>query len=160
MDKQKKQMIIVGALVLVLIVVVINNLAPKKKKKKSRSAVATSTGGINLPPAVKSKTATSSQSTFVRASPDEIRKQHERAGLEWGMDPFYHKINKDVYHGSSLTLKGVSIDQKGRGYAIINNEIVTVGNFVFGYKVDEVEKNKVLLKRGAESFYLVLPQDE
>jgi hypothetical protein len=68
-------------------------------------------------------------------------------------------MSKDIYTGSNLMLKGVSIGKGRKSYAFINDEIVSVGDIIYGYKVTEVEKNKVLLQRGPESFYLVLPEE-
>ena len=158
MDKQKQQLIILGVLVLVLIVFLVNTFMPKKRSAPPPTPAATVSvpPSLNLPPA-QAQSAPKAEAG-ARATAEELKTQQEKAEMEWGMDPFFHTIDKEVYQGSNLALKGISIGKGRRRYATINDEIVTVGDSLFGYRVEEIDKTRVLLKRGAESYYLDFPE--
>jgi len=153
MDRKKIEIIITGVLVVVLVVMIAGNLKPKRKKRppsKPSKVKQETLALLSLPKGVK---------RAPKASSKELEKQRKRASLEWGIDPFYHSLKREVYKSSMLVLKGISVGKDKRGYAFINDEIVTVGDEIAGYKVVKVEKDKVLLKRGGESFYLALPEE-
>ena len=156
MNKQQKQYIMLGGLVLVLAVVVIFNFRPAPKKTVSGGSTAPQPAEAIKPP-TRQVISTPSVAEAL-ATPKEREEQMAIAEKDWGLDPFYHALSKDVYTGSNLMLKGVSIGKDKPGYAFINDEIVSLGDIIYGYKVAEVQKNKVLLERGPESFYLVLPE--
>jgi len=154
MDKQKIQIIITSILVVILIIVVFINFKPKPRKKPVVKPKPVDKINIPLPPPGAKKSSPPSAT----ATPEELETQRKRAKMEWGLDPFYHAISKEIRMGSGLKLKGISFGG-GKGYAFIDNEIVTVGDVIAGYEVKEIQKNKVLLKRGDENFYLLLPED-
>jgi len=158
MDKQKQQLAVLGVLVLVLVVFLVNTFMPKKRSAPARASAASVSENpiLNLPPAQMSSAPKAEAGA--KASPEDIKAQQDKANMEWGMDPFFHTIDKDVYQGSSLALKGISIGKGRRRYATINDQIVTIGDSLFGYRVEEIDKTRVLLKRGAESYYLVFPE--
>jgi hypothetical protein len=155
MDKKKIELIVTGVLILVFIFAVVNAFKPRRQRsrpspeavkvKKAKEAI------VPLPKEVKS--------SFPSASPQLLSLQKERAELDWGRDPFSKAVRKEFYSGTSLVLKGISLGREGRGYALINDEVVTVGDTISGYQVMEVEKNRVFLKKEEESFYLVLPEE-
>ncbi len=151
MDKQKQQLAILGGLGLVLVVLLANAFMPKKKSVYTPPPPDISSTLVipNVPVRV--------DTGYAKASSDDLAAQAEKVKKDWGTDPFYHAISKEVYQGSNLALKGVSLGPARRRYATINDEIVTVGDMVFGYRVEEIQKNKVLLKKGTESYYLVWP---
>ena len=103
--------------------------------------------------------AAKSSNVVTVASAKDIDDQKKRANLEWGLDPFYHAVKTEIYQSSSFVLKGVSMGGAKSGYVFVNDQILTVGDMIVGYKVIEVHKNKVLLKKGNEKFYLVLPEE-
>jgi hypothetical protein len=158
MDKQKQQLVILGALFLVLVFFLVTTFMPKKKSPSPVSAENTAGGPVlNLPVPVVQE-APKPDTNAAKASAEELRSQQEKAEMDWAMDPFFHSVDKEVYQGSSLTLKGVSIGRGRRRYATINDQIVTIGDSLFGYRVEEIDKTRVLLKRGTESYYLVFPE--
>jgi len=158
MDKQKQQLAILGGLSLVLIFFLVTTFMPKKKSSRMAAAANTSAGPLlNLPQPASSE-APRAETGAAKATPEELKSQQEKTAMDWGMDPFFHLVDKEVYKGSSLTLKGVSIGKGRRRYATINDEIVTTGDSAFGYRVEEIDKTRVLLKRGDESYYLVFPE--
>ena len=155
MDKQKQQLAILGVLLLVLVVFLANAFMPKKKPPVS-AAAAVIAPVLSLPPV--QAVPTPKAEVSAKAPPDELKAQQDKAAMDWGMDPFFHSAGKEVYQGSSLVLKGISIGKGRRKYATINDEIVTIGDSLFGYNVEEIDKSRVLLKRGSESYYLVFPE--
>jgi hypothetical protein len=90
-------------------------------------------------------------------STESIRRlQRKRANLDWGKDPFSIDKTKDIYTKGKLQLKGISVGKDKRGFAFINEEIVKVGDFIEGYKVLSIEKDRVLLEKDKIRFYLNL----
>ena len=154
MDKKRTQLIITAVLVIVLAIVLINSFKPRRGRRPSAAPAGNSVTKTILPAPLKKEIKSVSL-----ASPADIEEQKKRASTDWGIDPFYHKAKEELYQGSNLVLKGVSIGRDKKNYAFINNEIVTVGDTIVGYKVIEVQKNKILLNKGTESFYLILPQE-
>lgn len=152
MDKQKKQLIIVGALILALVFTVLNSL--KKKPAGNTGAE------VQLPPAAVPMPAAAAAPS-APLSPDEkkVSAQLERAKLAWGRDPFAAPSEKE-YQIGELQLKGISFDKDKGGFAYINNDIVKKGDVIGNYEVVDIEKNRVLLKKGNQSFYLVFPGQE
>jgi hypothetical protein len=153
MDKKKIEFIATGVLIVVFIFVLANAFKPKKPKPKPTPEAVKEEKRIPVPSVEETKPLPST------VSPKLISLQKERAKLDWGRDPFSRVMREEVYSGTSLILKGVSLGRDGVGYAFINDEVVTVGDTIAGYQVIEVEKNKVLLRKEEESFYLVLPEE-
>ena len=152
MDKQKKQLIIVGALVLVLVVSVFSG-QKKKPVKTDELKVEPQSGIAPKPPLAVGPVAP------VRPEEKKMNAQLERAKSAWGRDPFSEPSDKGLQVGQ-LQLKGISFDKIKGGYAFINNEIVKKGDTIGEYEVAEIDKNRVTLKKGNQSFYLVFPGQE
>ena len=149
MDKKKREIIITLILVAILVVVVLSRL--RKKPSLDRIAKLASSRTENPSSSLPAKP--------VKANKDIIDSQIKRTKLPWGRDPFSLANSKKVHKGRDLSLKGVSLDENGKGYAFINDEIVTVGDTISGYKVIEVKRDKVLLRKGEGSFYLGMPEE-
>ena len=155
MDKKKIELIITGILIVVFIIVLANSFKPRRPKKI-----------VKLPTDIKVEELPSlpvkaiKEKEFNIATPSQLAAQKKRAQLDWGIDPFYHPIKKDVSSSLRLVLKGVSIGKGRKNYAFINDEIVAEGEKISGYEVVRVERNRVLLRRGKEEFYLILPEEE
>ena len=116
MDKKRIELIITLGLVIIFIFVLAVNLKPKKPKQKLSPSSKISE---------KEKEASISKKKIekiLRASPQEIEKQKNRAQLSWGRDPFFSSflVKKEVSKTTSLTLKGVTIGKDKKGYAFIN----------------------------------------
>ncbi len=155
MEKKTTEYIVTAILVIIFIVLLINNLKPKKKKRR-RKPVAVKTAVVEE----KVKSLVKKESSFKKNSSETLSLQKKRAELDWGRDPFYKIIEEKEYHVASLVLKGISLGRNKKGYAFINNEIVTIGDKIEGFKVVEITRKKVLLKKNDEKFYLVLPEEE
>lgn len=151
LSKQQTEMAVIGVGVLVLVFVLASNLKKKPEKKPGSDSEATKATAVipELPgvsPAV------------VSSDTSKVGSQKERVKLPWGRDPFAAPSEKE-YQISDLQLKGVSISKDERGYAFINSEIVRKGDKVGDYEVANVEKDRVLLKRGNQNFYIVFPEE-
>ena len=68
-------------------------------------------------------------------------------------DPFIALVTPDgqlinlepAKPGSNIVLEGIIYDEYGRSYAIINDEIVSVGDNVLDYAVFKIDEDKVIL---------------
>ena len=85
--------------------------------------------------------------------------QKKRAENPWGRDPFSSDTYRSGQLNSELKLQGISYRQDKVGFAFINNEIVKQGEMINGYKVEEISKDKVLLKKESQNFYLTFPEE-
>jgi hypothetical protein len=150
MNKQIKQLIITGVLIIVLIFLVLGNLKKKPTKKPVPVSSEVSAPAVAKPPAVQS-------ASFTPLDEGRLKMQKERLNLPWGKSPFKSSPDKD-YQKTSLELKGISLGKDKKNFAFINNEIVKVGDKVEDYEVVEIEKNRVLLKKQDQGFYLTLPE--
>lgn len=148
MDKQQKQLIIAGVLIIALIFSVMNSLRKKPKKKASLLP--------ETPAESSSPGATADSSSGQAVNNNKLSVQQERLKLPWGRDPFAEPSERE-YQIGELELKGISFGKDKKGFAFINNEIVRKGDKVGSYEVVEVEKDKVLLKKGNQDFYLAFP---
>ncbi|MFH1398056.1 MAG: hypothetical protein ABIH27_05870 [Candidatus Omnitrophota bacterium] len=150
MTKEVKQFIMVAVLVIVLIFVMLSSFKKKPTKKKA--------------PIVKSPAELAVDIKALSPGPGilldnkEIALQKQRMDLDWGKDPFNMAIEKE-FQLADLKLKGISYGEGKKGYAFINDEIVKPGDRVGDYEVVEVEKNKVLLQKAGQSFYLAFEQE-
>jgi hypothetical protein len=151
LNKTVKEIIITVALIVVLAVIVINNLKEGGKGKQVRKAREFRQAVEVLSP-----------SGGVSADKKTLNLQKQRAEtLAWGRDPFVY-VEAEAgrgYRTSALELKGVSLGENKIGYAFINNEILKVGDTIGGYEVLQIQKDKVLLRKGNQSFYLTLPEE-
>jgi hypothetical protein len=76
----------------------------------------------------------------------------------WGRNPFLpRKSGQDSAGG--LTLGGVAWDEKSPK-AIINDQIVGIGDEVAGNKVVDIKQDRVLLSDGVNDFELKLAKEE
>lgn len=153
MGKEKIEIGVTIAGVVIFIIIIIGNFKPKSSAGKSVDHAAGSAAQQQPGPTLK----TAANSQLVPAAQQELNIQKEHAELAWGRDPFSASKAGLEYQRSDLELKGISIGKDKTGFAFINNEIVKTGDKIGGYEVGEVEKNRVLLKKGGQSFYLTLP---
>lgn len=136
-------------------------LAGSFGKKPRKGGTLKPSPGSPAAPNSKSLPASSLQQAAeaIAADSGTIGLQKERENISWGRDPFSaSKISRE-YQRADLELKGISFGADKSGFAFINNEIVKSGDKVGDYEVVTVEKDKILLKRGAQSFYLALPKE-
>jgi len=150
MTKEQKQFIVIGVGVIILIVVVLSNLNKGKKEKLSPPAQNVTRAPLT--------TVAISTPKSVLVDQKGLEAQKKRAELPWGRDPFWSDIEKGDQI-EELKLQGISFGQDNVGFAFINNMIVKKGDKVGEYEVFEIFKDKVLIKKGNQSFYLVFPEE-
>lgn len=162
MDKKLIEIIATVALVAALAVVLMMNLG----KKKPRPAVRPSSVQVaeTAPAAVPYNGPGNLGQPAVEIpalSDAKSKLQKERASKPWGRDPFVRvKTLEAGSRTSSLELKGISIGQDKKGFALINQDIVRVGDKIEGCEVLAIEKNRVLLQKNGQNFYLKLPEEQ
>jgi signal transduction protein with GAF and PtsI domain len=78
-------------------------------------------------------------------------------------DPFVSagqlEVSTNQLRYSDLKLEGIIVD-RGSSHAMINSEIVQIGDVLEGFNVDGIEANKVVLKKDGELYELYLRQEE
>ncbi len=74
--------------------------------------------------------------------------------IEWGSDPFVRDwvLSSEV---ANLNLRAITISSNGAS-ALINDQIVQVGDEISGKKVIQIESDKVTLEQGGRTFTLTL----
>lgn len=158
---EKKEKIQLGVTVIGAIVLIALLAGSFGKKPKKGGTVKPASGSSAALAASKNQPAVSLQQAAeaIAADSGTIGLQKERESIPWGRDPFSaSKISRE-YQRADLELKGISFGADKSGFAFINNEIVKSGDKVGDYEVVTVEKDKILLKRGSQSFYLALPKE-
>lgn len=150
MNKQVKQLMIIAVLIPILGFILMGNFKKKSTKKNIPGAKKPAAEAAGKSPGV--------SAPIIPADKNKLSTQKERANLPWGRDVFMAPTDKE-YQRSDLNLKGISFGADKMGFAFINNDIVKVGDKVGDYEVLVIEKDKVLVGKGAQSFYLTLPQE-
>lgn len=158
MNKEKVQLAVIAVGIVIFIALSAGSL---KKKPAKGQAQKSSPVGVSLPAASSGKTDSQSAPPPPVSSADEsdLALQKERMKLEWGRDPFSSLRTAKDYQRASLELKGISLGKNKNGFAFINSEIVKIGDTIGEYEVTEIQRDKVLLRKGQQSFYLVLPRE-
>jgi len=152
LNKAVKEIIITVVLIVILVVIVISNLKGGKKAGKAKR-VSGRQQIVKVTPS----------SGSIPADKKTLSLQKQRAEtLSWDRDPFVYveaEVDRKDYRTSTLQLKGISLGRDKIGYAFINDEILKVGDTIGGYEVLQIQKDKVLLRKGNQSFYLTLPEE-
>jgi hypothetical protein len=81
-------------------------------------------------------------------------------------DPFLSLVSPEGYlvnvepfaEVSEINVEGIIYDPKGSSFAIINSEIVKVGEKIGDFEVLDIKKNKVILLKDAEKFEIDLKE--
>lgn len=157
MSKEKIQL----AVIAVGIVIFIALSAGSLKKKPAKGQAQESAPAAQSLAASPGKTDSRSAPFLPASSADEsdLSLQKERMKLDWGRDPFGSLRSAKDYQRASLELKGISLGKNKNGFAFINSEIVKIGDTIGEYEVTEIQRNRVMLRKGQQSFYLLLPRE-
>ncbi len=151
MAKEKTQfgVIIIGVLLLVFL------LAGNFTRKKAAKPVKINTEQV---PLITFDSETGN-SNLAEDMANILEIQKKRAEGDWGRDPFSSGSYDSGEFNSEFKLQGISYRKDKVGFAFINNEILKKGDLISGYEVAEILKDKVLLKKGGQSFYLVFSEE-
>ena len=154
MSKQKNELIATVVLVVIFASLIAGNLKNSSKKKSTPAPAAES---AKVEPVTKSALPQEPIDTAAVKKNEESQK--ERAELAWGRNPFSAIKASKEFQKTHLELKGISLGKDKNALAFINNEIVKKGDVVGNYEVVEIEKDKVMLRKGGQSFYITLPEE-
>lgn len=150
MTKEQKQLAIIAGMLPFLILAIISGMGSKKKRVTFPGPGPEYVGAIN-PPSIAPPSLPTDKNT--------MEAQKKRSEGAWGRDPFISDVYKSGQANSELKLQGISYRKDDIGFAFINNEIVKKGDSVGGYEVAQILKDRVLLKKGSQSFYLAFPEE-
>lgn len=134
MPKFNTQRIILAALALIAVFVWYNGLRSFSKKKDS------------------------APSGYLEASSSrqEIKKKRRAGYKDWGVDPFVI-TRASAPHSFALALDGIVYDDKD-SYALINNQLLHIGDEVNGKQVVDIQQDRVILNDGTKDIELRLEQ--
>lgn len=69
-------------------------------------------------------------------------------------------LNLDQETDSEIHLEGIMYDERGFSYAIVNQAIVQIGDWVGNYQVYRIEKNKVIFLKEGKPLEVELKKEE
>ncbi len=145
MTREKKQVAILGALALVLIAVYGRALAPSAPTPTDTQLQ------VAVP---ESASPTPSAAKLIPDRSVERKAQRQRAAaLVPGRDPFTSRSM--LAEASGLYLSGILRDP-AEPIAIINGQMVFVGDEIGGYRVVEISPHNVSVTDGSETFQLII----
>lgn len=145
MKKEQMQLAVIAGGVVIFAMVMAGNL----KKKPAPAAV----------PASASAAAPVPQGQPQAETPALRQEQLKRSQLPWKRDPFAGAVSASA-DLDALKLKGISFGPDGRGFVTINDVILGAGESIADFTVKQIEKDKVLLEKNSQSFYLVFPDEK
>ncbi len=146
MTREKKQVAILGALALVLIAVYGRALAP--------SAPTPTDTQLQVAGPESSASPTPSAAKLIPDRSVERKAQRQRAAaLAPGRDPFTSRSM--LAEASGLHLSGILRDP-AEPIAILNGQMVFVGDEIGGYRVVEISPHNVSVTDGSETFQLTI----
>ena len=149
MKKEHIQLAIIGAGLPVLAFFLLANLKPAAKRQV--------TSGV--PAAVFPDAGISAPAVNARSRDNTTALQVKRWEGAWGRDPFWSGSD-NAGKLNEFELRGISFSHNKKGYAFINDQIVSVGDVLGGYDVSLIEKDRVTLTRGSQTFFLTFSQDK
>ncbi|MFH1783771.1 MAG: hypothetical protein ABH868_02585 [bacterium] len=150
MPKNTKKTIILGVLFAVIIFVYGRNLFPKKSQETGEEI---------------GEYEQSFEDEQFRIPTKPQPRQEKNVPKSWGRDPFvsdevvFTKKAAFVARERKLFLSGIAL--KGDRYlAVIDGEVVAVGDLVEGRKIISIEKNRVVLKKNDKIEALKLREEQ
>lgn len=149
MKKEHMQLMVIGAGLPLMIFFLVTNLKPAAKKQVVPVA----------PVAAPADTAAPAVQVNPRVHDKETALQSKRWEAAWGRDPFW-SASDSTGKLNEFELKGISFAQNKKGYAFINDQIVSAGDSLGGYEVSRIEKDRVMLTRGAQTFILTFSENQ
>lgn len=163
LDKSRKQLIITGILVLALVFISINTFSNSKKGKREKAKKQNARVSITQEAPSGGSGDISVQKTamegFAPLDHRTIQLQLVRIAEEEPIkDPFYPMEKKETFKRGSIVLKGISWKEKAPSFAIINEQIIKVGDSVGDSKVLRIEEKSVVLEKDNREYILVLEE--
>jgi len=147
-DKEKKQLLILVALVPFFLLIVFWSIKTTSKKTKKKPKTAATPGQISSFPTPFGQD--------VPMSVQAVQKKKKRSEPEYGRDPFVEKeiiVEQEKGPESLLDLQGISWDAENP-YAIIDGNVVEVGDQIGGYRIVDIKQFSVTIKNEEEEIEL------
>lgn len=144
MDKKRLELIAGVVLVLVFIFILSMSLARFKLKTPSsikKEASVQTAAGLKTKPSFKAK---------------KEKGHEEKKGLPWGRDPFVLEESVQGAEGTigNLRLMGITVGDKTKSMAIINDEIASVGSKIGKFTVLKIYQDLVVVTDGENNYDL------
>lgn len=139
--KEKIELTITGIGVVFLIFMVITNVQKVQAKRRSMAKAG--------------ETVISSLSAPISFETAEIKESAIKE--DWGRDPFFlGTVSRDDIELDGMVLNGIVWDE-ANPYAIVNSEVVKVGDKLGNMKIVEITKDSVVLEQDGNRHTLTLP---
>ena len=155
MPKKQQQLVILGVLVMVMITVYARALL--RPAASARAPAVRAPADVSAPAAPRPAAAPEGEISLDLPADTGLRQtQRARAtGLAWGRDPFTGgSAGGEV---SGFDLSGILWDAS-QPIAIINGQMLRVGDEVEGYRILEITRDRVTMSDGSEPLNLLIPQ--
>ena len=156
-EKQKKEFALVACLLLALTLLIVYNVrraATIKARQRQQPSVSTAPSNEAPPPVAETAPATKEVS---------LTSLRDRAkGLKWVRDPFVLNLGRgEELPVLQLKVSGIIYDpdHPEATYAIINEDVVRIGDDLHGIKVVDIQADAVRLKKFNQEFTLYLYQE-
>lgn len=69
-------------------------------------------------------------------------------------------LDEDEKQKGDLIIEGIIYDKYGQSYAVVNAQVVRIGDEVGGYQVLRIEKNKVIFVKEGQAKEIELKEEE
>ena len=146
MSRSQKQLLALALLVVVLIGVFLRAFAPRRAA--SRAAASAEAAAEPMPAASTIPGVSAPQEVLARREAQRARASE----LSWNRDPFTRGRSVAV---GGFTLSGILWDAQ-QPIAIINGQMLQVGEELDGYRVAEIAQDRVSLTDGTHTYQLLI----
>lgn len=156
-EKDRKKIIALSILILVIIPIWIRAFKPRPGVTSSPPSQEVAPPATEIGGSIKEA---APQKIDIIQDKEKEEAQRKRMALPWSRDPFMAQgklAKKGPSRPEALALSGIIWDEK-KPAAIINDNIVSVGDEIQGKKVIKIEKNKVILQEDGEEYILRLEE--
>ena len=163
MDKKKKELILIAAMVPVLAFVIYTNFISPSEEEGKPSGKAVSREVSPAPAQVAHPTGKKTERHLLSLDKDVRRRQEEIARQDWGRDPFNPApISPEEINRSSnwrvFQLSGIIPSPEG-GVAILDGEVIGVGEEHRGYRLIMVEVSRIILEKNGKEFIIKMLEE-
>ena len=159
MTKREKRIAIVMAFLIVVCMVIY--LSPKKKQNKvAKQESVKKQEDKNFVPKARGR----EDQLDLKNMTEQLQLGSEKVDMDSINDPFRKMQPKEAMKSASfefadLTLAGIILEEDKEPVALINDQILRVGDEFSGFKVEVIRDNEVLMTKGMEKHTLKLFRD-
>ncbi len=152
---RQRLLIILAIIIVVVLVLTLTQSKPKSKIPERRAVAKEKTPTEKIPKVAGAEKPAPTEKEVKKQEKSIAQTMPEREE-GWGEDPFVRDFSF-ITEIRDLQLTAITISES-RSYALINNQIVGVGDEISGKKVIEIEKDKVVVEKGGRRFTIFLGQ--